>query len=687
MDFTTFRNEMQSNFASMLLLDNLFFVTVDRDSLWDTWISSFPQEQRQEHNCNACRSFVKNYGAIVSIKPDYSLWSIWDFHTSNKHWQVVVDSMCDLVYCTTVRDTFIAESKDLGFASNTQSIKDPETQKIIDVHTWQHLHLTVPAKYKLGRGVTSVGAALGAARDPRNVLGRALQEFSTQDVEIVLDLIAQGSLYRGEEFKSALESLLQLQQEYQTLTDLQKPNFTWVKAPQVGYVAKIRNHAIGTLLIDISRDVDLMVALRKYDSIMAPSNYKRTTTEATLKQKKEAEAFVTEQGYMPSLARRYARMDDITADKLLWSNRDSSVVSDSPFAALLKESPVNPKSFAHVEEITLDNFIANVLPRASTLEVFLENKHANNLMSLITAVNKDAPALAPWGHETWYYKGDVTDALKQTVEKRGGSVVGELRFSIEWNNKGDNNVDLDAHSTLAGEHIYFSSFKKPSVSPFSGQLDIDITQPNNPVQVPKGEPAVENIAYQNLLSVPDNSPFEFSVYNFASSTSNGGFRAQIEYKGEIYNYSYDKNLRGNQSIVVAKGVLSKTSGLQFTQSLEASTTTASREVWGLHTNTWQKVTTAMLSPNFWDDFTIGNKHFFMFVAEAKNDDPLVRGFYNEFLIPALQPHRKTFETLGRYVTVPPSDQQLSGIGFSSTVRADFLVRVTGASQRVLRVKV
>jgi hypothetical protein len=115
----------------------------------------------------------------------------------------------------------------------------------------------------------------------------------------------------------------------------------------------------------------------------------------------------------------------------------------------------------------------------------------------------------------------------------------------------------------------------------------------------------------------------------------------------------------------------------------------SKEVWGLTTNTWQPVSVAMLSPNYWHNGcdSKGNKHFFFVLDKALNNDPVVRGFYNEFLTESLYPHRKVFEILGRRLLVEPSDSQLSGLGFSSTLRNDFLVKVTGASQRVLRVKV
>jgi hypothetical protein len=83
----------------------------------------------------------------------------------------------------------------------------------------------------------------------------------------------------------------------------------------------------------------------------------------------------------------------------------------------------------------------------------------------------------------------------------------------------------------------------------------------------------------------------------------------------------------------------------------------------------------MHSPNHWDGQGIGNKHTFFIVDGFQNPDP-VRGFYNEFLNETLQPHRKVLEMLGSKVKVLPQKEQLSGLGFSSTVRNSLVVRTT-----------
>ena len=97
----------------------------------------------------------------------------------------------------------------------------------------------------------------------------------------------------------------------------------------------------------------------------------------------------------------------------------------------------------------------------------------------------------------------------------------------------------------------------------------------------------------------------------------------------------------------------------------------------------------MLSPNYWGQNAVGNKHTFFVIEGARNDE-LTRGFYNEFLHPRLEPHRKVFEVIGDKTKCQPAvdGQQLSGLGFSSTKHETFLVRAQqGKKQRVFSVRV
>lgn len=144
-------------------------------------------------------------------------------------------------------------------------------------------------------------------------------------IDTVLELIAQKSLYRGEEWKGALTEFMNLKKDYEKVPAEQRDDYCWVKAGEVGgAVGRIRNHSIGTLLVDISEGMDLDAAVRRYGQIVAPANYKRPKAIFTKRMLEEAKKTIEELGYMDSLARRFATLDDITVNNILFSNKDAA---------------------------------------------------------------------------------------------------------------------------------------------------------------------------------------------------------------------------------------------------------------------------------------------------------------------------------------------------------------------------
>jgi hypothetical protein len=91
----------------------------------------------------------------------------------------------------------------------------------------------------------------------------------------------------------------------------------------------------------------------------------------------------------------------------------------------------------------------------------------------------------------------------------------------------------------------------------------------------------------------------------------------------------------------------------------------------------------MMSPNYWNGTGIGNKHYFFMLNGCKNDGS-ARGFFNEFLRSDLDADRKVFEIVGSKMKAAESDEQLSGLGFSSTQRNSVLCRVNGSFTRVIK---
>ena len=61
-------------------------------------------------------------------------------------------------------------------------------------------------------------------------------------------------------------------------------------------------------------------------------------------------------------------------------------------------------------------------------------------------------------------------------------------------------------------------------------------------------------------------------------------------------------------------------------------------------------------------------------------------FFNEYLKNELLEHKRVFEALGSRMSAEPDENQLSGLGFSETQRNELVVKVTGTTERMLKIK-
>lgn len=394
-------------------------------------------------------------------------------------------------------------------------------------------------------------------------------------------------------------------------------------------------------------------------------------------------------GYARSLPRRFATLDDITANNILFLNKDVAprVAGGIDLLESLGHNVARkPKKFERAEEMPIEAFVKNVLPTATDLEVYVETRHAKNLVSLIAPVHDDAKSMFKWDNAfSWSYTGNITDSvMRERVKAAGGKVDGVLRFSIQWNddpNQWDQN-DLDAHCIVRNkEHIYFGS-KFGHIT--KGELDVDIIHPQ------REQAAVENIVWTNRNTML-TGPYEFFVHRFTNRGGRTGFRAEIEVDGQLFSYDYHGPFGRHKgfSDCVDVATVRKNADGTFSVTSHIDSSVASKTVWNVTTEQFVPVSVVMYSPNYWDDQQhagAGHRHYFFMLKDCINSEQ-PNGFYNEFLKQELVQHKRVFEALGAKAHVAESDQQLSGIGFSETKRDSLVVKVKvkGQIERVIKV--
>lgn len=690
MNFKTIKTAVAKQFASMSK-QQLFRVNIDKDVLWNLYLSSFPEgtnpiyKERTEHDCNCCKQFVRAVGDVVAIK-DGELVSIWDGKTGDVNYQIVSDALANYVKSAAVKDVFLHYEATAGTSKSFHSLVNGT------VGEWDHFHVNIPAKFV--KKNADIASALSVIRSTHDVFLRALKEIDQESIDTVLELISQNSIYRGEEHKFVVAEFSKLKKQIKKLSDAELDLFVWERVSTVpGSITNIRNSVIGSLLTDLSDGKDLETAVKSFEAKVAPTNYKRPTALVTKKMVDDARATIEALGLTSALQRRYASINDIAINNILFADRNArQKINGDVFDDISSGVKASTKKLDKVEEVGIEKFIADILPKATSIEVLMENRHTANLVSLIAPVDPTANPMFKWDNGfSWSYTGDVADSdLRQQVAARGGRVDGVFRFSHTWNYDKRNASLMDLHvfmpgnSTDAtngihdnygnnGERVGWNS-RKHHVS--GGVQDVDYTD-----AAPEGYVPVENITFPTLSKMP-NGRYICKIHNWAlRQPTRGGFKAEIEFGGNVYQYEVDRPLKHKEWVTVAEVMLKN--GV-FTIKHHLPETTSPKKVWGINTQTFQKVSVVMNSPNHWDGQGVGNKHYFFMLDGCVNDGQ-ARGFYNEFLREDLNKHRKVIEIVGSKMLTEETANQLSGLGFSSTQRNSIMCKVNGAFSRIIKI--
>lgn len=666
--FTTIQSAVAKQFKAMSS-GRLFATTADGAALWETYLSSFPAganpmyKSRTEHDCGCCRHFVKTIGGAVNII-DGKIVTLWDFKVDGAY-QEVADAMAQYVRAFAIDNVYLHTERLVGTASSRQLLEDKS------VRTWDHYYVNLPTAAVL-RG-DQIGPRLGEFRATHDVMKRGLSEITTDAIKTVLELIGQNSLYRGEEHKFSVEEFRKLKTKFNLLPDESERDlfvWEWIEGVHVA-VARIRNSVIGTLLVDLSEGKDLEDAVKAFEQKVAPTSYKRPTALVTKAMVAQAQKTVDELGLATALERRYCTLADITVNNILFADRATKRAMNV-FDEIAAETTIDIKKLGKVEEIQIADFISKVLPSAQSVDVLLENRHSGNMVSLIAPVDPTAKQLFKWPNGfSWSYVGDLADSIKERVKQAGGSVTGDFRASLAW----FNHDDLDLHlKEPNGFEIFFRAKLDPTTG---GNLDVDMNAGGGTTRTP-----VENITFPSRERMKDGEYTLFVNQFCPRESKDTGFELEVEFDGTVHSFSWPNAIKAGNNVVVCKFRYSRKEGLVTLESLPSKQT--SKTVWGLPTQTFHKVRSVMLSPNQWDGREIGNRHWFFMLDGCRNDGT-ARGFFNEFLGESLTPHRKVLEIVGAKMQTEVSEDQLSGLGFSSTKRNHLLCRVTGSFTRVVKV--
>lgn len=621
---------------------------VDGLDLYTSYLLAFPEgtnpiyRKNTFHDCSCCKNFIRNMGGLVAII-DGKKHSIWNVEGLPEPYNTVAAAMDQLVLQLPIKWVF--RTKESRFGAET-------TYDINNDRKWDHLHGKVARRHQSSqpdkdRGVITTSAA---------VLKRGLTELTTEAVNTVLDLIDANSIYRGAEFRSNVKEFADLQKAYQKSKD---PDL-YVWANVTANVSRFRNTVIGTLVQNLSEGMELDRAVRTFESMVAPTNYKRTTALITPKMIDQALEQLAKLDLESAIKRRFATVSDISVNDVLFvDNSVRSLMKDDLRSSLMENLKPNSNNVSKgAIDITIKDFVARVIPTAKRIELLVKNNHQGNFVSLTAPIDSNSGKLFKWNNGfAWSYDGEVTDSIKQRVKKAGGNTNAKLRVSLAWHNYDD----LDIHAKTPTGHIYFGN--RMNV------LDVDMNAFGARSRTP-----VENLSW--IKPVDGSYSINVNQYN-CREAKDFGFTIEVECDGKMQQYSYIKAVKNTIHCLDFKMKNGVMQDLKIDPQLTGGE--LSSQKWGVNTETYVPVSMMLNSPNYWENSgNVGNQHWFFMLEGCKNPDS-TRGIYNEFLRGDLEPHRKVFEVLGSKTKCEYSENQLSGVGFTAARNDEVTVRVYSES--------
>lgn len=691
---------INSQFAKMCETGKLFVSEVSGSELWNIYLDNtenltFRDPNSTSFNCNHCNNFIRRYGNIVTVV-DGEISTMFDvLLDKDDEYFLAMAEMSKKLKSSPIVDVFFEtfeslkslpyeqckkgqESFRLGIDKNYKKYTQaevnlyPGTVNIDKVYTFNHFYLDLPSRFvdNTGKSIESIKAGY---RDKYSTFKRCMEEIPLDTLEHVRDLINQGSLRDGDSHIHSVQEMITIKKSTEFKSDFDY----WLSIYDMSErTAKFRNTLIGVLCVELAEGEEINKACLAFNKRVDPINYHKATPAVTPKMLENAKKEFMALGYTEDdLLRRFANLDDINVDEIHHTNVGDGVIPSVSVFDKVKTLPSRHKraELEGVQEVSIDKFMKDILPTCTSVEAYLENSHESKMVSLTTSDSDRT--MFKWSNPfSWTFNGNLAgeSMITKNVREKGGKVDGVLRFSIMWADDNRDDSDLDAHCKEPnGVEIYYASSLSRSTG---GNLDIDI-------QHPGGKLAVENITYPDLNRMGDGV-YRFFVRQFQNRGS-VGFKAEIAFGDQLFNYEYNQPVF--RDIDVAEVTL-KNGEFTINHKLPCSSTTETKEVYGLETNNFHKVNLVCLSPNHWGDNNAGNLHY-MFMLEGCKTPHQIRTFHNENLKPELlRNHKRVMEVLANSTMIESTDKQLSGIGFNSTLRSELVVRLKGTHKRMLKIK-
>lgn len=658
------------------------------DQLSQTFIGGLPTEYKQHYNCNTCKRFADRDGNIIIVDAQgnarSAMWHVGADWKPPATFIVSVDAMMHVVEAADPTGLFLSDKAVFGTSQTGGKLRDDGTRTDV----WTHFSLTLPRDrvYRFAaesdddpvndEPVTAVSAVRRRAehevqrrKEGRASLMLSLHEFTPDVVDKSLAYLRSGSLYRVEKGLAVAVWFAELRRRLDACSDeRRRALMLWHTAGKAPYTNLVfRGKSIGRLFKAVKKGESTEAIREMWNEMLAPENYQHAVAAPSEGNKRQAERIIDGLAAQGSLARRYARIEEVPLE---WTPRGGVPTVDKPagvFASVeTRPSAGEKKDLLSLPDRTMTwvKFASTVLPKAVSMEVQVP-QDTRSFVALVTAVDPAAPPLLQWdkaAHRnpfSWYYEAGIDASLRQKVMDAGGQYDDvDIRCSLAW--RCENDLDLHCASPQ-DQHLYYGH----KVGVCGGALDVDMN-----AHAPFTVKPVENMRWKRDKA-PDGA-YSFWVENYnchaRPRVDPTPFHAELEVGGKFYHM--DGIVSGMHSRTeIARFEYRRGTETRMPTHLRQGTAVAHSNAWNLVPGKWAKVIGITRSPNMWGETRMpqfGDHTIFVLENCRDTGTTARRGFIVETLNAALHEVRATMERfLAGEPVLETERASVCGVGMSN----------------------
>lgn len=409
--------------------------TVSTNGLFDTYLSGFPAEKRQHHNCNACRAFFDRYGGMVVIGEDgrYSSLLFSTLLTPNFHYNKSIYAVADSIASRKVDGFVVVNSKQLGdelkngwghfyidWSGKIHAVNDDGVIGVVNKHIEHYQTLSLNLKrygYSLQNFQKAKMLAMTKPDDTAPIMGR-------------LDLMLEVLNFQDKVFHRSRVS---------------NKCYDMVATYPLG-TFNVASGAVGNLIDMVNRNMDDKEIMQVLLETLDPMKYRRVVAAPKAGNIAAAARIFKDLGLESAVDRRYATLDEI---KALWEYHPKRVtpqqkaVSDSVFSAIAKKpaqlSTPEWSSGKPSRSVSFKVFVRDIAPMAEEIFFAATRDRGFHFMTFTTAAKDDANPILRWDQPfsrnpvAWYTRPGANRCAEWNVPLGSSRVLKITESPNMWN--------------------------------------------------------------------------------------------------------------------------------------------------------------------------------------------------------------------------------------------------------------